>query len=78
MSSGVNHNINGANYVKWSESQYRWSKVKYRLFSHVLSRGIYWDSLRMIDGSKHEIEGVNHDIEGARCQVVEYFVVYSS
>ena len=26
MSSGVNHNINGANHVKWSESQYRWSK----------------------------------------------------
>ena len=26
MSSGVNHNINGANHVKWSESQYRWSE----------------------------------------------------
>ena len=24
MSSGVNHNINGANHVMWSESQYRW------------------------------------------------------
>ena len=22
MSSGVNHNINGANHVNWSESQY--------------------------------------------------------
>ena len=26
MTSGVNHNINGANHVKWSESKYRWSK----------------------------------------------------
>ena len=32
----------------------------------------------MIDGPKPEIEGVNHDIVGARCQVVEYFVVYFS
>ena len=26
MSSEVNHNINRENHVKWSESQYRWSK----------------------------------------------------
>ena len=26
MSSEVNRNINGANHVKWSESQYRWSE----------------------------------------------------
>ena len=25
MSSGVNHNIDGASHVKWCESQYRWS-----------------------------------------------------
>ena len=32
----------------------------------------------MIDEVKHEIEGVNHDIDGAKCQVVKYFVVFSS
>ena len=32
----------------------------------------------MINGAKHEIEGVNHDIDGAKCQVVKYFVVFSS
>ena len=32
----------------------------------------------MIDGAKPEIEGVNHDIDGAKCQVVEYFVVWWS
>ena len=32
----------------------------------------------MIDGEKREIEGVNHNIDGAKCQVVEYFVVYSN
>ena len=47
-------------------------------FSHVQSRRIYWDSLPMIDGAKHEIEGVNHAIDGAKCQVVKYFVVLSS
>ena len=26
MSSCVNHNINVANHLKWSESQYRWSE----------------------------------------------------
>jgi len=26
MSSEVNLNIDGANHVKWSESQYRWSE----------------------------------------------------
>ena len=26
MSSGVNHYIDGASHVKWSESQYRWSE----------------------------------------------------
>ena len=85
MSSGVNHNINGANHVKWSESQYRWNEshqvlcslVKQNIgfFSHVMSRRTYWDSLHMIDGAKPEIEEVNHDIDGAKCQVVEYFVV---
>ena len=30
----------------------------------------------MIDAAKSEIEGVNHNIDGAKCQVVEYFVVY--
>ena len=85
MSSGVNHNINGANHVKCSESQYRWReshqvlcslvKPSIGFFSHVKSRRIYWESLHMIDGAKPEIEGVNHDIDGAKCQVVEYFVV---
>ena len=82
MSSGVNHNIDGASHFKWSESLYRWreshqvlrSLVKPNIvfFSHVLSRKIYWDSLPMIDGAKHEIEGVNHDIDGEKCQVVKY------
>ena len=77
MSSGLNHNINGANHVKWSESQYRWSeshqvycslvKSNIGFFSHILSRRIYWDSLRMIEGAKPEIEGVNHDIDGGKC-----------
>ena len=85
MSSGVNHNINGANHVKWSESQYRWSeshqvlwslvKPNIGFFSHVKLRWIFWDSLHMIDGAKPEIEEVNHDIDGAKYQVVEYFVV---
>ena len=82
MSGGVSHNINGANHVKWIESQYRWNLVQsshiYRLFSHVQSRRIYWDSLHMIDGAKPEIEGVNQDIDGAKCQEVEYFVVQLS
>ena len=26
MSSEVNHNIDGASHVKWSELQYRWSE----------------------------------------------------
>ena len=34
-SSGVNHNINGANSVKWSESQYRWNKSHQVLYSLV-------------------------------------------
>ena len=85
MSSGLNHNINGANHVKWSESQYRRSESHQVLcslvqpnigfFSHVKSRRIYWDSIHMICGAKPEIEGLNHDIDGAKCQVVEYFVV---
>ena len=51
MSSGLNLNINGANHVKWSESQYRWSeshqvlcslvKPSIGFFSHVKSRMIY-------------------------------------
>ena len=42
MSSGLNHNINGANHVKWSESQYRWSESHQVLCSLVkpLSIGI--------------------------------------
>ena len=32
----------------------------------------------MIDEAKPEIEGVNHDIDGAKCQVVEYSLVWSS
>ena len=47
-------------------------------FSHVLSTKIYWDSLPMIDGAKHEIEGVNHDIDGAKCQEDKYIVFLSS
>ena len=35
MSSGVNHNINGANHVKWCESQYRWSESHQLLCSLV-------------------------------------------
>ena len=71
----------GANHIKWSESQYRWSelcslvKPSIGFFSHVKSRMIYWDSLHIIDGAKTETKGVNHDIDGAKCQVVEYFVV---
>ena len=73
MSIGVNHNLNGENHVKWSESQYRRSeshqvicslvKPNIGFFSHVKSR-------RMIDGGKTDIEGVNHEIDGAKCQVV--------
>ena len=87
MSSGVNHNINEANHVKWSKSQYRkkkWHQVLCSLvkanvgiFSHVQSRRIYWDSLHMIDGAKPEIGGMNYNIDGAKCQVVKYFVVCS-
>ena len=86
--SGVNHNINGATNVKWSESQYGWNeshqvlcslvKPNIAFFSHVQSRRIYWDSLHMNDGAKPEIEGLNHNINGAKCQVVQYFVVQSS
>ena len=85
MSSGVNHNLNGENHVKWSESQYRRSeshqvicslvKPNIGFFSYVKSRRIHWDSFHMIDGAKPEIEGVNHDIDEAKCQVVEYYVV---
>ena len=85
MSSGVNCNINGANHVKWSESQYRWSESHQVLcslvmqnigfLSHIKSRMIYCDSLHMIDRAKPVIEGVNHNKDGATCQVVEYFVV---
>ena len=35
MSSGVNHNIDGASHVKWSESQYRWSESHQVLHSLV-------------------------------------------
>ena len=75
VSSGVNRNINGANHVKWSESQYRWSeshqvlcsvvKPSIGVFSHVKSRMIYWDSFHIIDGAKPETKGVNHDIDGS-------------
>ena len=81
MSSGVN----GAIHVKWSESQYRWSKshqVFYSLvksnivfLSHVYSRRIYRVSLHMSHGAKPEIEGLRNNIDGVKCQVVEYFVV---
>ena len=88
MSSGVNHNIDGANPIKCIV-KYRFCHcivivivialslciVKYTFFSHVKSRRIYWDSLHISDGAKPEIEGVNHNIDGAKCQVVEYFVV---
>ena len=37
MSSGVNHNINGANHVNWSELQYRWSESHQVLCSLVKS-----------------------------------------
>ena len=59
-------------------STVQYSQAKYRLFSHVQSRRIYWDSFHMIDGAKPAIEGVNHNIDGAKCQVVKYFVVLSS
>ena len=78
MSSGVKDNKNGANHVKWSESQYRWSeshqvlcslvKPNIGFFSHIKSRRIYWDCL-------HMIKGVNHDIDGVKCQVVQHSVV---
>ena len=35
MSSGVNHYIDGASHVKWSESQYRWSESHHVLCSLV-------------------------------------------
>ena len=66
MSSGVNHNINGANHVKWSESQYRWSeshqvlcslvKPNIGFFSHVKLQSIYWDSLHIIERAKPKME----------------------
>ena len=65
----MNQNIDGANHVKWSESQYIWSK------SCQVEWKIYRDSVHMIDGAKPEIEGVNKNIDGAKCQVIEYFVV---
>ena len=43
MSSGVNHNINGANHVKWSESQYRWSESHQVLCSLVKIEGVNQD-----------------------------------
>ena len=75
----MNHNIDGANHVKWSESQYRWSEshqvlcslVKPNIGFLVMSS----QEVSMIDGAKPEIEGVNHDIDGAKCHVLEYFVV---
>ena len=69
MSSGVNHNINGANQVKYCSLV----KPNIGFFSHVQLRKIYWNSLQIIDGEKPEIEGLNHDIDGAKCQIVEYF-----
>ena len=35
MSGGVNHYIDGASHVKWSESQYRWSESHQVLHSLV-------------------------------------------
>ena len=75
MLNEVNHNINVANHVKWSESQYRWSESHWVLCSLVKSNisFLVMSSLYMIDEAKPKIEGVNHDIDGAKCQVVEYF-----
>ena len=91
MSSGVNYNINGANHVKWIESQSRWSESHQVLCSLVKPNigfqscqakkdlwPIYWDSLHIIDVAKPKIEGVNYDKDGATCQVVEYFLVQLS
>ena len=39
MSSGGNHNINGANHVKWSESQYRSGLQKVPFSQAKLGRG---------------------------------------
>ena len=35
MSIGVNHNINGANHVKWSKSQYTLPVIKIQSFSEL-------------------------------------------
>ena len=75
----MNQNIDGANHVKLSESNYRWSEshqvlcslVKPNIGFLVMSS----QEVSMIDGAKPEIEGVNHDIDGAKCHVLEYFVV---
>ena len=68
MSSGVNHNIDGANPIKYFVVQ----------SSQMQAFLVMTSQEGSIDGAKPEIEGVNHDIDGAKCQVVEYFVVQSS
>ena len=78
----MNHNIDGANHVKWNELKYRWSEshqvlcslVKPNIGFLVMSS----QEVSMIDWAKPEIEGVNHDIDGAKCQVFKHFVVLSS
>ena len=52
MSSGVNHNIDGANLIKYF-------LVKPNIGFLVISS----QEVPMIDGSKPEIEGVKHDID---------------
>ena len=75
----MNHNIDGVNHVKWSESKYRWSE-SYQVLCSLVKTNIGFivmssQEVSMIDGAKPEIEGVNHDIDGAKCHVLEYFVV---
>ena len=64
MLSGVNHNIDGENPIKY---EVLCSLVKPNIgFLIMSSQEVY-----MIDGANPEIERVNHDIDGAKCQVFE-------
>ena len=84
MSSGVNHNIvnhniDGANHIKWSESKNGW-RESHKVLCRLVKPNVGFlvmssQEVSMIDGAKPEIEGVNHDIDGAKCHVLEYFVV---
>ncbi len=40
MSSGANHNIDGASHVKWSELQYRWSESHQVLLPSLVKQNI--------------------------------------